>query len=376
MKFSFFLADTDDDNDIRKMLAECSMPGRIGASFRREPDFFHGCTVSGRSHRVYLGRNDENGEPAFLLVTADMPRYINGKVKTVGYLGNLRVAEKYMGYFLPVRAMGFLREKEAETEPKLYFSVVSSGNTTARRIFSERPRPSFPRSAGIGEIYTAGISVGGKKKSKKTSPVIRKGSPGLLDDIIDFLYREGSRKMLHPCYCRKDFTENGLTRGFRLEDMRIAFDGQEIIGTTGYWDQSAYKQTVVTSYDRSLRRIKPFYNTAASLLGPFTGLHPLPETGSCIKSAYAAFVCIKDDEPLVFKALLESIYNIAVERGKHYLLAGLSEKDPLLETLKKYRHISYKSSIFMFSLDGDLPGGLVEDLYRAGQAPYIEIAAL
>ncbi|HAK44711.1 MAG TPA: hypothetical protein DCO79_02155 [Spirochaeta sp.] len=376
MNFQFSIAGRGDDPEIRKMVADCSMPGRLGVSFEREPDFFLGCTVTGHNHRVYIGRNTERGELAFLAVTANMPRYIEGSVKTIGYLGNLRVAENYQGRFLPLKAMKFLRENEINAGNDLCFSVVARENITPRRIFNEHARPSFPKSIPVGNIYTAGIAVGRKRKTRLSPLIIRKGTPALLNDIISFLNREGARKLLSPRYSREDFTDNGLTRGFKLEDMRLAFSGGEIIGTIGFWDQSAYKQSVVSSYDRSLQLFKPFYNTAAAFLGSFTGLHPLPKIGGNIVSAYAAFICIKDNDLSVFRPLLDSIYNLAAERGKHHLLVGLAENDPLLEGVKKYRHISYHSIIYLFSHRGELPENISGSNTLEIEIPYVEIASL
>lgn len=371
MKFNFYLAGRDDDPEIRKLLAESPMPGRVGVAFEREPDFFSGCSVTGHNQRVYIGRETDSGELAFLAVTANIPRYIEGKTKTIGYLGQLRVADKYQGCFIPLRAMEFLHEHEDYKGPDLFFSVVSKENITPRTIFAEHPRPLFPKSIQIGNLYTAGITVGRKRKDKKSPFTIHRGTPSLLDEVISFLNREGARKQLYPCYSREDFTEKGLTRGFKLEDMRIACRNGEIIGTVGFWDQSAYKQSVVTSYDRSLRILKPFYNTISTVISPFNGMHPLPKIGQPIISAYAAFICIRDDNLSVFRALLDTVYNLAVSRGKHHLLVGLAKNDPLLTVAKKYRHIAYYSSIHLFSLRRDISESTVRE-----QVPYIEIASL
>lgn len=376
MKFQFSLASQADDPELRQLIAECPMPGKIGVAFEREPEFFKGCSVSGHKHKVYIARNREGGDMAMLAVTAELPRFLGRYVKTIGYLGQLRVAEKYLGNFLPLRAMKFFHEQEEKNGPELFFSVVSRENITPRQIFNEHPRPGFPQSIPFGNIYTAGIRVGRKKKIKKIPFKIQKGSPVLLDDIITFLNREGARKPLHPHYSRSDFTENELTRGFKLDDMRIAYRGKEILGTVGYWDQSTYKQSVVSSYPCSLRLIRPFYNIAAKIFNPVTGLPPLPRIGESIKSAYGAFICIKNNDQTVFQALLNHVYNRAAEQGKHHLLVGLAENDSLIECVKKYRHIAYESSIFLFSLRGT-PSDYFNAAHLKGrEAPYIEIAAL
>ena len=305
------------------------------------------------------------------MMTAYQKRFINGCVKTIGYLGNLRITPEYQGHFLPLKAMDFLHENEASGEAEFFFSAISKENITPRVIFYDHPRPSFPRSVFMENIYTAGIIVGLKKRYVDTQDSILKGSVELLDDIINFLNREGSHKNLFPCYKREDFENNGLTEGFKIEDMRIAYRNNEIVGIMGYWDQSGFKQSVITSYNSFLKVLKPIYNVISLILSPFGLLPPLPDIGEEIKSAYGAFMCIKNDDPELFKNLLNSVYNIAVKRGKHYLLVGLTESDPLLHFLKKNHHISYHSSIYLYSLKDDPP-----QLKAKEVVPYVEIAAL
>jgi hypothetical protein len=372
MKFEFSIADKSDDPEIRRLIATSPMPGRIDVAFEREPDYFLGSTVIGHDNKVYIGRNKIDGDIALLASTATMPRFLNRNAVKVGYLGQLRVADTYQGHFLPLRAMGFLREHEIIAGPEYYYSVVSKENIAARRIFGEHPRPGFPQSVRMGTIYTAGIAVGKQKKIKSSSFSIRRGSPVLLNGIIAFLNREGLRKQLFPRYTVEDFNGNGLTRGFKLEDLLVLFSGSEIIATAGFWDQEAYKQSVVFSYSKSLRRIKPFYNFTAKVIAPFTGMHPLPKIGDPIEYGYGAFICIKDNDPALFRILLNGIYNIAAERKKHYLLIGLAENDPLLEEAKKYRHISYSSIIYLFSLRKEIQ----KEAIAGPSIPYIEIASL
>jgi hypothetical protein len=136
----------------------------------------------------------------------------------------------------------------------------------------------------------------------------------------------------------------------------------------GLWDQSAYKQSVVQSYAKSLRRLRPFYNLAARAVG----IQPLPGVGEHIRSAYASFCCVADDNPTIFGALLQQVTQLAAKRGLAYLMIGLADRDPLLPVACKYPHIAYHSRLYVASWQEG--HGFCDRL--DDRVPYIEIAAL
>jgi hypothetical protein len=74
----------------------------------------------------------------------------------------------------------------------------------------------------------------------------------------------------------------------------------------------------------------------------------------------------------VFEALLDRAVAAAAARGKHYLLAGFSVRDPLLEVAGTRRHILYRSALHAFTFAGSLGAGA----FDRSRVPYLEIAAL
>ena len=117
-----------------------------------------------------------------------------------------------------------------------------------------------------------------------------------------------------------------------------------------------------------LGRVRPVYNTLARV----AGFPPLPPVGEHLRSAYLCCLAVEDDDPGVFAELLTANLRTAAERGYHYMLAGLSEGDPLLESARALTHIAYRSSMYAFSFDL----GPEELQWDRKSVPYIEIAAL
>ena len=71
----------------------------------------------------------------------------------------------------------------------------------------------------------------------------------------------------------------------------------------------------------------PVYDLIARCIGA----RPLTPPGQAIQLAFAAGICILNDDPLVMQSLLSAARINAYQRGKAYLMVGLSDHDPLLK---------------------------------------------
>ena len=373
MNFSFQLATDRDDADLRHLLATNAMPGRITMTFEREPNYFVGCETMGRSWQVLIGRHQPSGEVAAVLCRATQPRFVNGQIVEIGYLGQLRVAEKYRGRWVLLHGIAALRELDADGRVSTYLVAISDENRIARGILVDHPRSQFPAMREIGRIYTLGIILSKPWTTlslfhrSRSSAQVERGSLARLGEIVAYLGHQGAHRQFFPVY-EKTSLSGPATRGFQVEDLLIARQAGEIRGVLGLWDQSGYKQSVVQSYDKSLRRIRPLYNLAARAVG----VQSLPAPGDHILSAYASFICVTDDDPHIFALLLGRAYRLATERGYAYLMLGLVERDPLLPTARRYPHISYHSSLYTACWQGARALNAALD----DRVPYIEIAAL
>jgi len=369
MDFNFELAKPADDPALRKLLAETPMPGRITVAFEREPNYFSGCTTMGPFWQVIIIRHTASGEIAGALCRAVRSYYINGRPQNLGYVGQIRIAEKYRGLWLLQKGISYFQDLHADGRAPAYLGVISAENRISRGILVERRHRKFPSTREIAQIYTLGIILRSPMKPKLFDGELKRGSSETLPEIITFFQKYGAQRQFFPVYSETDFTTGEITRDFDIQDFIVARRHGEIVGVLGLWDQSGYKQSVIKDYDRSLKLMKPFYNLGARLLGA----HPLPNLGEHIHSAYASFICIANDDVKVFAALLRAIYNLAAERGFAYLMLGLTIEDPLLTAASKYPHIDYHSQLYLGSWESE-NDGLGQEL--DGRLPYIEIATL
>jgi hypothetical protein len=241
----------------------------------------------GRSWQVLIGHHQPGNEIAAVLCRATRPRFVNGQVKEIGYLGQLRVDKRYRGRWVLLHGLDALLALHADGRVSAYLSAISDENAAARGILVDHPRPHFPTHHEVARIYTMGIIL-----RKPWLPLARRPS------------------------------------------VEVGRGSPAQIG-----------ETVVQSYANSLRRLRPFYNLAAHAVA----VQPLPGIGQHIHSAYASFVCVANDDLDIFGTLLQQVYRLAAKRGLAYLMIGLSERDPLLPIAHKYPHIAYHSTLYVAS---------------------------
>src|SRR5437763_13525040 len=85
-QYRFDLAAAADDGDLRRVLAETPMPGRIAVSFRREPSYFAAAVVDGRFRQVIAARDRDDARIVGFGARSVGERYVNGRPTPVGYL--------------------------------------------------------------------------------------------------------------------------------------------------------------------------------------------------------------------------------------------------------------------------------------------------
>jgi len=134
-------------------------------------------------------------------------------------------------------------------------------------------------------------------------------------------------------------------------DFFLAMDGESIIGCLAVWDQGSFKQTVVRGYSGRTARWRRIINIGARIAGQ----PALPPVNSPIRHCYASHLAIDDDNPGIFAALLRRLYNYVVDQGHSYLMLGLCDHHPFLESvMSTYPHIDYKSLLYLIAWDEDL----------------------
>ncbi len=362
-------AKPSDDMEMRKVLHEMPMPGSVQIAYLREPSFFGALQVEGTYNEVLIGRDDETERIVGLGSRSIKTAFINGRRSPLGYLSSLRLAEEYRGGMNLARGYRILREWHQDGRTKLYITTIMEGNTVAHEILTSH-RAGLPTYHDFGRFCCMAISMQQKLKSASSKAIdIRLATREDIHAIIGFWQQEGAKKQFFPEYSATDLlSSEGLLRGLELEDVFLAFSGEELVGTVAAWDQKSFRQSIVRGYGRRLKFLRLPYNATAWLLG-----YPiLPRPGSNLDYFNLSLVCIREDDPHVFESLLAQMIK---RYQSHYslLMAGLHERDPLLPVLRKYRHFPYESRLYVVCWeDGEEDFGNLDDW----RIPYLELGAL
>ena len=344
------LATPEDDPSIRRLLRATPMPGQVELTFEREPDYFLGDSVMGERVETPVIRSD--GEVVAMMCRAVRRAFVAGEPTRIGYLGQLRVAEGHRRGRLMLRGFRFLRELHRRDPVAGYYATITEGNDEAEGVLTRQRGDAFPDLKRLCTVVTlamtptrwAGRAVAGRGGAGIS---VRPAAPTELEEVAGFLEEHGRRRQLFPALDATDLTSE-RTRDLRAADLLLARDGAALRGVLGLWNQGRYKQTQVQGYRGGLAVAKPLLDLALIA----RGARPLPRAGESIRSATASLVCVQNDNPTVFAALLAEALREARRRRLHGLLVGLCSDDPLLPVARRAPHIAYRSALYAVSFDG------------------------
>jgi hypothetical protein len=348
------VASRGDDRGIRALVERQAMPGRISLALAREPDFSTGCLVTGDDHRILVARTAADGEVVGVACRSVRRLFLNGREQRVGYLGQLRVDERFRGRWLVSRGFSLLEQMHREDPQPAYLASIVEGNDQAVGVLVTKRRRSFPSFREVAPYRTLALGLRRARPLLNGTETVVRGSDVALHELVDFLQTEGARHQLFPSWTEDDLHQVGAL-GLSLDDVRVAVRGSAIVGVMALWDQSAYKQTVVRGYSGWLRALTPI----------------LPRAGAIVRHAYASLVCVSNDDPRIFGRLLRDMYCLARARGFQYLLVGLDARDPKLGVARAYPHYSYPSRLYFARWPG---ATLQEDPDE--RLVYVDIATL
>ena len=367
MSFKYNIAVKSDDAELRQLMHKCPMSGAIEVVFLREPNFFKAEQIYGRFVETYTMRNTRSGSLVGMGTRSIKPAYINGLVDNIGYLCNLRIIPEYQKGLGLARGYAFLKQRHHKNPAKLYLTTIIEDNHPARYLL-ESERGSLPKYHDIGRYCTLAINPKQKKDYPMSSINIRNSTPEDIQQVIEFLNTEGPKKQFFPEYRLEDLrSKDTILYSLKLDDIYLAFAGNELVGVTVAWDQTEFRQSMIVGYRRLIRFFRPLINVGLSPLGYPT----LPKPQTTLSYFSLGLVCIKDNNADVFSSLVNAIVS---DRKNKYLLmmGGFHEKDPLLGVLQKYKNITYSSRVYVVCWEDE-----TKELGRLdSRIPYLELGAL
>jgi len=334
----FSLATPTDDSEIRRLLRESAMPGRISISLEREPDYFAETRSTAGTKETIVAR--ERGRVVCVGNCAVRARFVNGAVRQVGYLGGLRLDSASAGRFeILRRGYDFFRELQSASPADYYFTSIAADNVPARR-FLERGVRGMPKYEFLGEFVTLILPVG---RAVRHGSVLEPPA-GVPEELVEFLHRGNARYQLAPRWTVEEL--KGLSQLGWAGDFQVIRREGRIVACASLWDQRSFKQSVIRGYAPGLAR----WRLAHNFIAPILGSPRLPAVGAVVASAFVSHLTAVDGDPRSIVSLIARLRDVAsVERPDLQMLTlGFAANDPRLEFMRKrFRHREYRSRLYL-----------------------------
>jgi GNAT superfamily N-acetyltransferase len=369
-RYEFEVAARTDDAELRSILAATPMDGPISVSFRREPSFLDTASVEGDFHQAVVCRDRQVGRIVGFGCRSVRTRYLNGQPAPIGYLSALRVRPEYRRRGLVARAYEYLHQLHGDGRAGFYLTTIAAGNENALGTLTAG-RAGLPTYRFVGNYHSMVVGMGRRRcRSRVSDSVeIRSATNADLSAVLELLRVAGPSRQFFPCYEAGDFFHRYATfRDLKPAEILLAFRGGQLVGMFGGWDQFAFKQSVVERYTARLRWSRQLYNAWARL----RRLPMLPPVNKPLRYLTGALPLALDDDPDVFRALLESVIARNPTERHGFLLLGLHESDPLLPLAQTYQLACYLTKVYLVYWDGGVPS-----LAHIDERPaYLELGCL
>jgi hypothetical protein len=345
----FALATDADDAEIRRLLRENPMPGRVSVSLEREPDARRAAAVEGDVHHTIVARDSADGPITAMGSISVRERYVNGKPTRVGYLGQLRLDRNQRHRIATIRGgYAFLRLLHPSLGVRLYLTSIAADNLPARRLL-ERGLPGMPtyrplcefvtlvfRRRRNGEFHKATSRVRASFRHDGLS--LRHGSSQLVPQMHALLNESNANMQFAPAWTPAELESLPPTR------LRFVFERDRPIARAAVWDHRALKQAVVRGYPTALRVARVPLN----MLAPFTRLPRLPAIGQPLSHAFVSHVATPPDRPELIEPLIQSLHGSANTLDVDSFTIGFDARDPRLPIVRgAFGGVEYRTQLYL-----------------------------
>jgi hypothetical protein len=338
----FALATPADDAEIRRLLRENPMPGRIALTLEREPDYFADADLPGTEKQTVIA--SENNRVVCAGSCTIRERFINGQPRRVGYLGGLRLDARATGRFdILRRGYEFFRELQTDARADYYFTSIAADNALARK-FLERGLPGMPAYEFADEFVTALLPV--NSQSPNSAPP--EASTLEPTELLDCLNNHGRHYQFAECWSGQELGALPAL-GLQAKNFHCVRVGGRVSAVAALWDQRAFKQTVIRGYAPWLAMARPAVNVAARIMDAPC----LPAVGSTLAHAFVSHLAVDPEESGALIALIARLRISAAGRGIEFLTLGFAASDPRLASLRShFRCREYRSRIYVVRWPG------------------------
>lgn len=359
----------EDNPQILEMLRDNELKGAVSLIFGRDPNYFYGARVATEDPTTIVLFDPDSSEPDQMLGLMSggfRTLYINGEPRRIRYAADLRLDERVRGQGGAAITTLYSLARIKIQQHAWGQAVILSDNKKYMNSFL-RKRDDMPDAHATGDIETSLIYGRTRKPRGSGGLTLRAATEADIPTIQAFHDQDAPKRQFYQKY---DFskvpTDDPYFRDLAIDDYWLAFDGPELVGMLGVWDQKGFKQTTVAGYSGTMKFVRPMYNAWCKLS---RGM-PLPPAGGSFKYLMIHSILIKNNDPHIFDELLALVHR-KFSPVYDAIIAGFFVQDPLKSSVERYSRRTLGSRHFLVTYERrDVTKDLDERL------PYVEIARL
>ncbi|BDS06157.1 hypothetical protein NT6N_11970 [Oceaniferula spumae] len=303
---------TQDDNEaICQLMESVSMGQSIELVFERGPDYFLGAAIQSEQVEVYVLVDGDVVAGVFSVGARRV--YLNGEIKNVRYLCDLRLHENSRSGLQLARGYRYIHDHVIAGEEVMQTLILKDNRYAIKMLTSGRA--GLPEYHPCGEYLTWFIPKQ-KLRSNLQNVSVRYATPEDVSEMTRYYHRVACGKQFAPAI---DFALIGTDEhfaGLEIGDFLVAEKAGEIVGMCALWDQSAIRRVRIKAYHSLILRWgRRFINLFSKIV--------LPPAGETIQAVYLyAFSFTRSD---VGRGLLAAALDKMSK--DQLLLAGMDSSD-------------------------------------------------
>lgn len=324
------LATVDDNAAILALMSQPQPSNGVQFSFERLPNYFDSANVTHHQPHTIVIEKQANKCLVAMVNMGWREVFVDGCLQRIRYGADLRIDKQFQGG----RVLMYINRAVRDcVQEDWYQSVILSANDKSRSAL-EGGRAGLPIYRSLGTISTHTIT--GRKIVFSSHKQVRRAQVGDIPAMNAFAKHMAEHYQFLPHYDFYQLTQqHAYFNGLRIDDFLVLFEGEQLVGLVGLWNQKTFKQTRVVDYGRAVAIFRPFYNWWSRVTGGFI----LPAKGQLVDyiSLHSPLTHPKDSES--FRHLLHYAWQTIRQQKNTAMTLTLANSDPRLSVLADFKTI-------------------------------------
>jgi len=294
------VATRKDNQALLDLSRQSPMDAKLVVNNDRTPDYFYLDDLLGETPVIFVAEKNSRivGTVGVVFRTVEY----KGKPVSVAYIGGIKIENPSENILLTFRLMKYVMDYLMDTPIKLGFILVIGANRAMEALLSGRagiPAFDLVSKYRVKNIFPLSFLRPGKNYS------LRPATQTDIPEIAELYQRFFARYELRPDWTIDYLSSLYEQKDFTLENTCLAIHNDTIVAVISLWDQSRFKNTVISRYGGKYAFLK-------KIMGP---LQLVPQEGQPLSELVIRHLVFADGYRDAGSDLLK--WAILSKRGKY-----------------------------------------------------------